>query len=101
MSLNLSCFVDTLLIDIFSNITISETYGIAMEDFISWVGSLASIGGATWAWVQAKSARNSAATAQHARNELIGSRRLAEHSLVHAETTIKPPGRVESHPLIP
>ena len=54
--------------------------------WISVVGSIASIGGAIWAFVQARRAVGAASTATRARDEIIERRKIVEVSQVHSET---------------
>lgn len=56
-----------------------------METFLSIVGSLASIFGAIWAWVEARKAARSADTAERVREELVDRRKLAEVAQIHSE----------------
>ena len=61
-----------------------------MSEFESWlsaIGSIASIGGAIWAFTEAKSAAESATKAESVRDEIIDRRKLVEVSQVHAETS--------------
>ena len=55
-----------------------------MDSFLSITGSIASVGGAIWAYIQAKSAANSASQAEKIRDELIERREIVEVSSVHA-----------------
>lgn len=57
-----------------------------MEDLLSILGSVASIGAAIWAFIEAGNAAESASQAAVVRNEMIGRRRLVEVSKVHAQT---------------
>ena len=57
-----------------------------MEDLLSILGSVASIGAAIWAFVEAGKAAESASQAVEVRNEMIDRRRLVEVSKVHAKT---------------
>lgn len=57
------------------------------EAIISVIGSLASIGGAIWAFVEADKAAKSVTKAESVRDELINRRELIEISKVHSETT--------------
>lgn len=57
-----------------------------METLISILGSIASIGGAIWAWHQANEASSSATKAEKVRDEIIDRRKIIEVSQVHAET---------------
>lgn len=57
-----------------------------MDSFLSIAGSVASIGGAIWAFVEARSAAASASKAELVRNELIDRRKLVEVSKVYAQT---------------
>ena len=57
-----------------------------MDSLISIAGSVASIGGAIWAFVEARHAASSATKAELVRNELIDRRKLVEVSKVFAQT---------------
>lgn len=57
-----------------------------MEDLLSILGSVASIGAAIWAFIEAGKAAESASQAAQVRNEMIDRRRLVEVSKVHAQT---------------
>lgn len=57
-----------------------------IETGISIVGSIASIGGAIWAFVEAKKSASSATKAATVRDELIERRKIVEVSQIHAET---------------
>ncbi len=57
-----------------------------MESWISIIGSLASIGGAVWAWFQAVQASKSATKAEKVKSEIIERRKLIEVSQVYTET---------------
>lgn len=57
-----------------------------MESVISIIGSIASIGGAVWAFVEAKKSVNAASKAEKLRDELISRRKMVEVSQVHSET---------------
>lgn len=59
----------------------------AIETWISIIGSIASIGGAVWAFVEAKKAALSANKAETVRDEIIARRKIVEISIVYAETT--------------
>lgn len=56
-----------------------------METFLSIVGSVASIFGAIWAWVEAKKAARSADAAERVRQELVDRRKLVEVAQIHSE----------------
>lgn len=58
-----------------------------MESWLSILGSLASIGGAIWAYFQARRSRTFAEQAKAIRDELVERRKVIEVSKVHAETT--------------
>ena len=58
-----------------------------METWISIIGSIASIGGAIWAWYQAVEATKSASKAEKVKGEIIERRKIVEVSQVHKETT--------------
>tara|TARA_B110000211_G_C14040845_1_gene536674 strand:- start:905 stop:1411 length:507 start_codon:yes stop_codon:yes gene_type:complete len=58
-----------------------------IETGISIIGSIASIGGAIWAFVEAKKAAFSASRAETVRDEIIERRKVVEVSQVHAETS--------------
>lgn len=57
------------------------------ETIVSVVGSIASIGGAIWAFVEADKAAKSVTKAESVRDEIINRRELIEVSKVHSETT--------------
>lgn len=57
-----------------------------METWLSIIGSIASIGGAIWAFYEAKQASKSASKAEMVRDEVIRRRKMLEVSQVHAET---------------
>lgn len=57
------------------------------ETWISTIGSLASIGGAIWAFFEARKAALSANKAETVRDEIIERRKIVEVSQVHAETS--------------
>lgn len=57
-----------------------------MDSLISIAGSVASIGGAIWAFVEARHAASSANKAELVRDELIDRRKLVEVSKVFAQT---------------
>lgn len=57
-----------------------------MEILLSVIGSLASIGGAIWAFVEARKAASSATKAEVLHDELVHRRKIVEVSLVHSET---------------
>ncbi|WP_156000795.1 hypothetical protein [Thioalkalivibrio sp. ALJT] len=54
--------------------------------WISVIGSIASIGGAIWAFVEARKSSTAATKAENVRDEIVGRRKLIEVSQVHAET---------------
>lgn len=56
-----------------------------METFLSIVGSIASIFGAAWAFMEAKKAARSASAAERVRQELVNRRELAEVAQIHSE----------------
>lgn len=58
-----------------------------METILSIIGSIASIGSAIWAYLEAKSARKSASRAEKIKTELIKRREIIEVSSVHREVT--------------
>jgi hypothetical protein len=58
-----------------------------MEIWISIIGSIASIGGAIWAWYQAVDAAKSATKAEKVKREIIERRKIVELSQVYKETT--------------
>lgn len=58
-----------------------------MGTWISVIGSIASIGGAGWAWCQAVQASKSATKAEKVKGEIIERRKIVEVSQVHRETT--------------
>lgn len=49
-------------------------------DLLSIIGSIASIGGAFWAWYEAKKSSNSASKAEEIKTQLINQRKTAELS---------------------
>ncbi|CAH1041721.1 hypothetical protein [Halomonas sp. TD01] len=57
-----------------------------MEILLSILGSLASIGGAIWAYVQARRSKTFAEQAKTVRDELVERRKTIEVSKVHSET---------------
>ncbi|MBO2659388.1 hypothetical protein [Shewanella algae] len=57
-----------------------------MENLLSILGSVASIGAAVWAFIEAGKAAESASQAVEVRNEMIDRRKLVEVSKVHAQT---------------
>lgn len=58
-----------------------------MESLLSILGSIASIGAAIWAYIQAGHSRTFAEQAKAVRDELVERRKIIEVSKVHAETT--------------
>ena len=58
-----------------------------MESWLSVLGSLLSIGGAIWAYIQARRSRTFAEQAKAVRDELTERRKVIEISKVHTETT--------------
>lgn len=58
-----------------------------MDNWLSIGGSIASIGGAAWAFYQARLSSRHANRAEAVRDELIKRREMVEISQVHAETT--------------
>ncbi len=57
-----------------------------MESLISIFGSIASIGAAIWAFMEAKKSANAATKAEILRDELVHRRKMVEVSQVHSET---------------
>lgn len=57
-----------------------------VETWVSVAGSLASICGAVWSFVEARKSSGAATAAERVRDELISRRTLIEISQVHAET---------------
>ncbi|WP_201534104.1 hypothetical protein [Psychrobacter immobilis] len=57
-----------------------------MESLLSLLGSVASIGAAIWAYIEARKAAVSASEVEKVRNGMIDRRRLGEVSKVHAQT---------------
>ena len=55
-------------------------------DIISVIGSIASVGAAIWAYVEAKKSINAASKAEEFKNEIIYLRKTVEVSQVYAET---------------
>ena len=58
-----------------------------MESVISIVGSIASICGAIWAFVEANKSTNAATKSERLRDELVHRRKMVEVSQVHSETS--------------
>lgn len=58
-----------------------------VETWISIIGSIVSIGGAIWAFIEAGKASSSASQAKQVRDEIVSRRKLVEVSRVHAETS--------------
>lgn len=54
--------------------------------WIAVIGSIASIGGAVWAFVEARKSSKAATKAERVRDEIVSRRKLIEVSQVHAET---------------
>ena len=59
----------------------------SIETWISIIGSIASIGGAAWAFREAKNASLSASHAEKVRDEIIERRKIIEVSQVYTETS--------------
>lgn len=57
------------------------------DSWLSILGSVASIGAAIWAYIEAKSASRHASKAEAVRDELIQRRSMVEVSQVHAESS--------------
>ena len=57
-----------------------------MDSWMSIAGSVASIGGAIWAFLEARKSAESATKAENIRNELIDRRGMVEVSKVHTKT---------------
>lgn len=57
-----------------------------MENLISIIGSIASIGAAIWAFIEAKKSSAAATKAETLHDELIHRRKMVEVSQVHSET---------------
>jgi hypothetical protein len=57
-----------------------------MEKWLSIIGSIASIGSALWAWIEARKSSKAASRAEAARDEIINRRKMVEVSQVHMET---------------
>jgi hypothetical protein len=57
-----------------------------IETWISTIGSIASIGGAIWAFFEARKASASASRAEKVRSELVTRREMVELSQIHTET---------------
>lgn len=57
-----------------------------VENILSIIGSLASIGAAIWAFIEAKKSINAANKAEEFKNEIIYLRKTVEVSQVYAET---------------
>lgn len=57
-----------------------------IETWISVIGSFASIGGAVWAFFEARKASMSATRAEQVRSELVTRREMVELSQIHIET---------------
>lgn len=60
-------------------------YPKLMEYFLSIIGSVASIGGAIWSFIEAKNASRSASAVERARQEIVQRRELAEVAQIHFE----------------
>jgi hypothetical protein len=58
-----------------------------MESVIAIIGSIASIGGAIWAFIEARKSINAANKAEKLRDELMHRRKIVEVSQVHSETS--------------
>lgn len=58
-----------------------------MDSWLSIIGSLVSIGGGIWAYIQARRSRSFAEQAEAVRDELVERRKVIEVSKIHAETT--------------
>jgi aspartate-semialdehyde dehydrogenase len=58
-----------------------------MENWLSAVGSTASIAGAVWAFIEARKSREYAGQSLAYRDELIERRQVIELSKIHSETT--------------
>ena len=58
-----------------------------MERWLSIIGSLVSVGGAIWAYIQARRSRSFAEQAKAVRDELVERRKVIEVSKIHTETT--------------
>ena len=57
-----------------------------MENLISIIGSIASIGAAIWAFIEARKSSTAATKAETLHDELIHRRKMVEVSQVHSET---------------
>lgn len=66
--------------------SLQKARNLNMETSISIIGSIASVGGAIWAYVEAGKSANSASQAEFLRDELIHRRKIVEVSQVHSET---------------
>ena len=60
---------------------------ISWESTLSIIGSVASIGGGIWAYLEAKKAKSSASKAELVKKEIVERRKLVEVSQIHAETS--------------
>ncbi|MCT2413386.1 hypothetical protein MNU23_17035 [Pseudomonas aeruginosa] len=58
-----------------------------LEQILTFIGTVASIGSAIWAFIEARKAAGSATEAQRIQHELIERRKLVEASQIHSETT--------------
>jgi len=58
----------------------------SIENWISIIGSIASIGGGFWAFIEARKAKKSAFKAEKIKGEIIDRRKLVEVSQIHTET---------------
>ncbi|MBC8080899.1 MAG: hypothetical protein H7X86_11180 [Gorillibacterium sp.] len=58
-----------------------------IETWLSIVGSVVSIGGAIWAFIEARKASRSASKAEQVRDEIKSRRKLVEVSQIHTETS--------------
>lgn len=59
----------------------------SIEIWISIFGSIASIGGAFWAFIEARKSSQSASKAEEIKNTITKRRKLIEINQIHAETT--------------
>jgi len=57
-----------------------------VESLLSILGSIASIGGAVWAYYQAVQSKKYATEARHLRDDIVNRRKLVEVSQVYSET---------------
>ncbi|HHC7068797.1 TPA: hypothetical protein ACN37Q_004638, partial [Vibrio parahaemolyticus] len=59
----------------------------SIETWLSVAGSIASIGGAVWAWKEAVKSDKAASKAEQVKDEIVDKRKLVEVSQVYSETS--------------